>query len=176
MKTALNIFALILLIFSFLMLYPGIKQPVLTIKGEMNLPILGKMELGSETRSILGTINYLYETKNTLVATLILIFSVCVPITKGLLLLSTFLPGSPRVKSVILALIKRIGKWSMADVFVVAIFLAFLASASMQVFKAKLEPGFYYFLTYCLVSVFATELICLGPAPQRPPAAGGQGA
>jgi hypothetical protein len=49
----------------------------------------------------------------------------------------------------------------MADVFVVGIFLAYLASASMQVFKAVLEQGFYFFLGYCLISVLATEFIIL---------------
>jgi len=29
----------------------------------------------------------------------------------------------------------------------------------MEVFKAKLEVGFYYFLTYCILSLVATEFI-----------------
>jgi len=96
-----------------------------------------------------------------MVSILIFIFSVTVPFVKGTLLLFVLIPGSSKIKAILLAIIRRIGKWSMADVFVVGIFLAYLASASMQVFKAVLEKGFYFFLGYCLVSVLATEFIVL---------------
>jgi len=161
MKRVSNIAALVLILASFGVLVPGIIKPVLTIDGSITLPLVGTMNLGSETRSIMGTIEYLFETKNYLVATLILVFSVVVPIIKGLLLLVSLLPGQARFKVFLLKIVRRIGKWSMADVFVVAVFLAYLATASMQVFKARLEVGFYYFLTYCILSLVSTEFIIL---------------
>jgi uncharacterized paraquat-inducible protein A len=157
----LNITALLLILISFGLLIPGIFLPVLTIKGKLIMPLIGNIELGTETRSILGTVEYLWDTENYLVSCLIFIFSVTVPFVKGILLLFVLFPGSSRVKSVLLTVIRRIGKWSMADVFVVGIFLAYLASASMQVFQATLEKGFYFFLGYCLISVLATEFIVL---------------
>ena len=156
-----NTCALILILISFGLLIPGIFLPVLTIQGSLNLPMIGRMNLGTETRSILGTVEYLWDTKNYLVSALIFIFSVTVPFIKGILLLFVLLPGSSRIKNLLLTVIRRIGKWSMADVFVVGIFLAYLASASMQVFRATLEKGFYFFLGYCLISVLATEFILL---------------
>jgi len=158
MKLVSNITALVLILASFGALIPGIVKPVLTIDGSITLPLMGTVNLGSETRSIMGTIEYLYKTGNNLVASLILIFSVVVPVLKGVLLLVSLIPGRPRFKLLLLEIVRRIGKWSMADVFVVAVFLAFLATASMEVFKAKLEVGFYYFLTYCILSLAATGI------------------
>ena len=153
--------ALILIFFSFCLLIPGIFFPILTIKGSITLPLVGTIDLGTETRSIWGTVQYLFETKNYLVASLIFIFSIMVPVIKGSLLLFVLRPGFSKAKGMIFKVIKRIGKWSMADVFVVGVFLAYLASASMQVFQATLEKGFYFFLGYCLISLLATEFIVL---------------
>jgi uncharacterized paraquat-inducible protein A len=50
------------------------------------------------------------------------------------------------------------GKWSMADVFVVAVFLAFLAFSNMQVgipTESRVLIGLYFFLGYCLLSLLA---------------------
>jgi uncharacterized paraquat-inducible protein A len=157
----LNGLALILLLISFGLLIPGIFLPVMTITGVIKLPMLGTLELGSETRSILGTVKYLYDSGNFLVSALIFIFSVTVPFIKGCLLIFVLFPGASATRELILSTIRRIGKWSMADVFVVAVFLAYLASASMEVFQARLERGYYFFLGYCLISVLATEFIIL---------------
>ena len=40
----------------------------------------------------------------------------------------------------------------MADVFAVSILVAFLGANAMQNTKAVLEPGFYYFSAYVLLS------------------------
>ena len=167
MKLVSNIIALLLILGSFGVLVPGVMKPVLTITGSISLPLVGTVNLGSETRSIMGTIEYLYDTKNNLVASLILLFSIVVPVLKGLLLLVSLIPGKPAVKMLLLEIVKRIGKWSMADVFVVAIFLAYLATASMEVFKAKIEVGFYYFLIYCILNLVSTEFILISSAKNK---------
>lgn len=157
----INLVALALILISFAVLGPGIYYPILTISTTIKLPFVGVMDLGSETRSILGTIQYLWVSKNYLVSSLIFIFSVCVPVLKALGLLFILFPSSEKVRENLLGIIKRIGKWSMADVFIVAVFLAYLSTASMDVLKAKIEKGFYFFLAYCLLSVLATEFILL---------------
>lgn len=157
----MNYLALSLILCSFGLLVPGVVLPVLTIDGSLSMPIVGNIDLGSETRSILGTVRYLYDTHNYLVAFLIFFFSLTVPVVKGLLLLFILLPGRLRLRRVLLETIRRIGKWSMADVFAVAVFLAYLATASMEVFRATLRPGFWFFLGYCLLSVFSSEFIIL---------------
>jgi len=48
---------------------------------------------------------------------------------------------------------KMIGKWSMVDVFVVAVFLVYLTSNNADVTKAEIEVGLYFFLAYVIVSM-----------------------
>ncbi|MEL6988227.1 MAG: paraquat-inducible protein A, partial [Bacteroidota bacterium] len=58
--------------------------------------------------------------------------------------------------------VKYIGKWSMADVFVVAIFLGFLAFNNMQTgiqTRSHVLLGLYFFLTYCVVSIVSSSFI-----------------
>ena len=58
----------------------------------------------------------------------------------------------------------------MADVFVMGLLVAYMAgSASGQMgdlltMHAALEPGFYYFLAYCLFSI-AAGMVMEEPAP-----------
>ncbi len=61
-----------------------------------------------------------------------------------------------------------ISKWSMADVFVIGVFVAYLAANAVEkeggllTFEAQLGSGFYYFLGYCLLSILATQLLLTG--------------
>jgi uncharacterized paraquat-inducible protein A len=149
---------------SLALLYPGIFSPIFTIQGELSVPIIGKLDLGTTTRSIWGTVQFLYDSNNNLVATLILLFSVIIPILKSILLLWVLAPMPSQFiapKKPLLTWLNRIGKWSMADVFVVAVFLAYLATGSMKVFSARLENGFYFFLAYCILSMGLTGVITL---------------
>ena len=149
---------------SLILLPLGVFTPIFTIQGELFVPIIGKLDLGTNTRSIWGTVRFLYESKNHLVATLILFFSVTIPVVKSVLLLWILVPLPSRLeppKKVLLLWLSRIGKWAMADVFVVAVFLAYLATSSMKVFHAKLESGFYFFLSYCIFSMVIVEATTL---------------
>lgn len=156
-----NQFGLIAIIISLCALYPGLTFDVLTIKIAPTLPVVGKYELFSETRSILGTIDNLFEQKNHIVATLILVFSVVIPIIKAILLLVALFGSNALRNYTLFAFVRAIGKWSMADVFIVGVFVAFLSTGSMKGFEAIVESGFYYFVAYCLISVFSTQLISI---------------
>ena len=130
-----------------------------------NLDVTGTISAFDKTRSILGTAQELYASKHVLVAVLIVLFSVVVPVIKGLLAASTLLPVSNTLKDNFMMMGNALSKWSMADVFVVGIFVAYLAANGIQEekglvdFNAHLGSGFYYFLTYCLLSILATQLI-----------------
>ncbi len=154
-----NKIGLLLIIISLSVLYPGLTQDVLTIKIAPSLPIVGKMELFSETRSIIGTIENLYEHKNLLVGNLILLFSVLIPLIKAILLISALFIANKKLSYKFFAFVRSIGKWSMADVFIVGVFVAFLSTGSMRGIDAFIESGFYYFVVYCLVSVLSTQII-----------------
>ena len=64
--------------------------------------------------------------------------------------------------------VELIAKWSMADVFVVALFITYLAAVATQqaaagaapplvAFAAIFGPGFYWFLAYCLFSLASQQ-------------------
>jgi hypothetical protein len=45
----------------------------------------------------------------------------------------------------------------MADVFAVGVFIAYLGGAAIESLDAILEPGFYYFTGYCIVSLLSLQ-------------------
>ncbi len=179
-----NRIALILTLLSFPVLYLGLTLPALTITMNTRASTtLGGLEATvlDQTRSILGTIENLYDDKLILVASLILLFSVVVPVLKGLLVLIALFRRNAASTPRIVGWLRRIGKWSMADVMVVAVLLAYLStryqedsvheSLTMMGMKidvdlssqmiSNLEPGFYWFLAYCLVSLGTLEILKL---------------
>ena len=162
---AANALALILILASFAVLAPGLTRPALTLDISPVLPFLGKVPIYHQTRSILGTVSNLYHTGNRVVAGLILLFSVLVPCAKGLALLYALaFPRAPGSRAAH-RFVSCIGKWSMADVFVMGIFLAYLAAGSAKGVAANLEDGFWYFLAACLLSVASAQLMRPGPMP-----------
>jgi paraquat-inducible protein A len=156
------------------LLWFGVTKPMITIK--LNSAVdAGISKFNSTvidtTRSIWGTVVELHEKDRTLVAFLIFFFSVVIPILKSVLFLIALYVKDR--KQGIKKILGIISKWSMADVFVVAIFLAFLATdgqlevrkQTLKVFgmsltikvsafmQTTLERGFYYFLGYCIISL-----------------------
>jgi uncharacterized paraquat-inducible protein A len=113
-------------------------------------------------------------------ATLILLFSVIVPLGKGLLVgWAMFMKNEDRQRRT-LGFVEMIAKWSMADVFVVALFIAYLAAQAsatpttgpnaeppMIAFTARFGPGFYWFAAYCLFSL-ATQQFTFRVAANAP--------
>jgi len=130
-----------------------------------SLDVSGTVSAFDKTRSILGTAEELYNNGHLPVALLIVVFSVGVPVLKGLLLMILTIPMREKIRSALLTVSTAISKWSMADVFVIAIFIAYLASNGIQEsrglvdFQASLGIGFWYFLGYCLVSILGTQLL-----------------
>ena len=132
------------------------------------LDVRGTVDAFDKTRSILETAQELQAGGHLPVAILIVVFSVIVPLIKALLLLIMLLPLSVSTRSALLTVSNAISKWSMADVFVIAIFIAFLAGNGIQEsrglvdFEASLGVGFWYFLSYCLLSILGTQLLSSG--------------
>lgn len=158
-----NIPGLLLLIVSLGFLVPGLVFDLLTLEISRSVPLLGNIELYNETRSIMGTISDLFNNDNALIGFLILFFSVIVPVLKALALLAVlFLPQLPQ-RNRIYKFVVVISKWSMADVFVVGVFIAFLSLKSIEDVHAEVHSGFYFFLTYCLLSILGAQLIKIKP-------------
>jgi len=65
----------------------------------------------------------------------------------------------------VLSVIDHIGKWSMTDVFVVAVLLAFLASGPGGLTRASLGVGLYFFAGYAIASQVAGHLLVHSTPP-----------
>ncbi len=183
------------LILAYVMLIPGLTQPMLQVKGAVknsgikkiagqyiadnkDIPGMfkgiaqdlikrmgeeGEVEVYAKTQTILGTIKQLANAGYWLVAILIGLFSVVVPVVKGIMILlaNTIAQGDRR------ALFRKasslISKWSMADVFVVAMMVTFLAANAITDevlnFQSSFGPGFYFFTAYCLLSIASSQLL-----------------
>jgi uncharacterized paraquat-inducible protein A len=114
-------------------------------------------------------VRYLYDVGSPFPATLILLFSVIVPVTKATLVAWAYFLASPERRTRTLRFVVAIAKWSMADVFVVALFIAYLAAQATQtppgdpgaaplvVFTARFGAGFYWFAAYCLFSLASQQ-------------------
>jgi hypothetical protein len=119
------------------------------------------IEVYSQTRSIVGSVRHLYSVGSNAAATLILLFSVIVPLTKSLLVSWAVLQSSLDRRRRTLFFVETIAKWSMADVFAVAVMIAYLAAQASQSasgtaivsFSASFGTGFYWFAAYCLTSL-----------------------
>jgi hypothetical protein len=124
----------------------------------------GRIEAYRSTRSILGLSRELADSGNELVAVMIVTFSVVIPVIKLLLqLFALTLPGG--VGQRLLAANAALGKWSMADVFVMAMLIAFMAGRAsdhvgeLLIMDARLERGFWFFLAYCLFAIAAGAVL-----------------
>src|SRR5262249_1463613 len=120
------------------------------------------IEVYTQTRSIVGSVRHLYSVGSNTAATLILFFSIIVPITKSLLVTWAVVQANSERRRRTLLFVEAIAKWSMADVFAVAVIIAYLAAqasqtaagspdtASIITFSASFGIGFYLFAGYCL--------------------------
>jgi paraquat-inducible protein A len=158
-----NWIAVILTLISLVLIVPGLRSDALTITA--TIPLL-KKPLYEETQSILRAIERLYDAKNYFVAGLILLFSVIVPFIKMALLGAILWMKNPRTKYRTYLFVRSISKWAMADVFAVGIFIAFMAGNAIDNLDAKLHPGFYYFIAYCLVSNLSFQFLHVPPPDQ----------
>lgn len=127
--------------------------------------IEGQVLVYQTTRSIWQTVTELSRSGNLLVGLLIVFFSVVIPVFKLLLQALCLLPFSEQWRQPLLAVNMALSKWSMADVFVVALLVAYMAGAAsgqmgdLLLMDAQLERGFYFFLAYCLFSIAAAALL-----------------
>lgn len=153
-----NLIAILLTVVSLVMLIPGLLAPLITITASMDL-LGAPRELFRETRSILGAIRSLHDSGNDFVAGLILLFSVLVPAIKALLMLVILGLRQPESRHRLYLFVRSISKWSMADVFVVGVFIALLAAKATDNLDGVIGSGFYWFTGYALVSNLAFQFL-----------------
>lgn len=170
----LNICALALFV-------PGILLPIFSLNMDIIADISGAtMTTQAVTKelSILTTVEELWHDNRLLVAFLILFFSVFIPILKTFMVLIAYLKKTTQIEKRLVSFVNAIGKWSMADVFVVAVFLAVLSTNQAETQSAQqitlfgfkidfivgsetvsnIGNGFYFFTAYCLLSLLSTNI------------------
>ena len=170
-----NLIALALILIAFGLLVPGLTKDLMTLTAYVEYMGI-RNELFSTTRSILQTLKDLHESGYDFVAGLILLFSVVVPVAKGVLLLIVLATRRARARIPIFKFVGAISKWSMADVFLVGIYIAYLSANANSNLEASLGVGFYYFAAYCLVNIASHQFMVIeeseseaAPVPSESP-------
>jgi len=149
---------LILALSSFISLIYGLVNPILMVTIHKNVDHLGDVILSFESKGILGSISKLFDTGENMVALTILLFSVIIPLLKIFTLIFVIVAKEFDFAHTIVKFFKILGKWSMIDVFVVAVFLVYFTSNQGDVTHAEIEVGLYFFLIYVLLSMVAAIL------------------
>jgi len=133
--------------------------------GEIDIPdkvFEGRMYYYYQSKSVIDLIYVLLESKNYVVAVSIFVFSVLIPFIKLTLSVLLLLSRPFRNSGLVKKTVGRIGKWSMADVFVVATFLSYLSFSNMNTgidTEANTLVGLYFFLAYCILSITSSQII-----------------
>ena len=167
----------------------GISLPMIDIDARMNSFVfsLFNQEISFEEQSVFYQSKSILQVTKTLiegrgidlkiVGVMIAMFSIVFPLIK--LVLSSIFLYSNKVRSSELArgLIFHLGKWSMADVFVVALFMSYigfygLVEAQLGMIEqnrggfgietinySSLAPGALFFATYCVLSIIIGVII-----------------
>lgn len=124
---------------------------------DISTNFLIQINLFNENRSVLGTLRSLWNGANYWSFSLIFLFGIVVPVLKSALIFYLLLARTPGNGAY--RFVQAVSKWAMADVFAISIFVAFLGANAMDNTRANLEPGFYFFSGYVLLSAALAMLI-----------------
>lgn len=176
----------VLMLFCISMLAGGVLSPMLEVEvrvTKLDATLLGTpiefrdQSLYYRSKTVLEvsqTLIQMGRPEMTLVAVLVILFSVVFPALKILALgACLFRPALLRTNPLVKLLAFGLSKWSMADVMVLAIFMSFVAFNGVigsawdglrvaqniqQVLiptnASKILPGYYLFIGFCLSSIF----------------------
>ena len=136
----------------------GLINPILMVTIHKKVEYLGDVILSFESKGIIGSILKLFDSGEIAVALTILLFSVTLPILKSLTLTFTLLFYNKAWSIKVVNFFKHLGKWSMLDVFVVAIFLVYITTNGGEMTHAEIQVGLYFFLIYVILSMVVALL------------------
>ena len=186
----------VLMLFCIAMLVGGVLSPMLEV--EVRITRLDATLLGSpiefrdqllyyRSKTVLEVSRSLLEMHRpamSLVAVLVILFSVVFPALKMLALSASMIrPSLLRNSRIVRLLAFDLSKWSMADVMVLAIFMSFIAfngviESGMGGIRAEpsvqqlviptnsstILPGYYLFIGFCLASIYLSKKLERGIA------------
>ncbi len=131
----------------------GILAPIMTIEIFKDLPLFGFTIFKYESKGIWTTVEKLWTLQSYLLAVMIALFSIAIPIIKTISLYFSAL------MKVDIKYIDFIGKWSMADVFIVSLLLTNLSLSADEFTDAKVQVAIYFFCTYVVLSIISSYII-----------------
>jgi uncharacterized paraquat-inducible protein A len=179
----------VLMLFCIVMLVGGVLSPMMEV--EVRITRLDATLLGSpiefreqslyyRSKTVLEVSRSLIEMHRpamSLVAVLVVLFSVVFPTLKMLALSAAlFRPSLLRNSRIVRLLAFELSKWSMADVMVLAIFMSFIAfngviesgmggiraapaveQLAIPTNSSTMLPGYYLFIGFCLASIYLSR-------------------
>ena len=134
----------------------GLFIPIMMMSIHKEVQYLGDVVLQMESKGVLGSISKLFENSDYVVGGALLLFSIVLPLLKTLSMLFVAVFIKNRAAHTIVHFFKLLGKWSMADVFVVAVFLVYLSGNKGEMSRAEVQVGLYFFLAYVILSMIAS--------------------
>ena len=187
----------VLMLFSIVLLAGGVLSPMLEVEVKithlsatlLGTPIeFGEQSLYYRSKNVLEVFQTLIEMgrpEMSVVAVLVLLFSVVFPVLKMLALSASLVrPAMLRTSRIVKFFAFDVSKWSMADVMAVAIFMSFVAfngviGSAMQDMKdaggqltiptnsSTILPGYYLFIGFCLAGIYLSKKLERGIATSR---------
>jgi hypothetical protein len=189
----------VLMLFCITVLVGGVLSPMLEV--EVRITKVGATLLGMNiefseqslyyrSKTVLEVFKTLIEMgrpEMTVVAVLILLFSVIFPALKMLALSAClFRPAMLRTSRIVKFFAFEVSKWSMADVMALAIFMSFVAFngiiesgmgglrdvvglLAIPTNSSKILPGYYLFVGFCLASIILSKKLERGIASSAAP-------
>ena len=155
-----------ILLISVLCLIVGLIAPMMQMTAYKELPVLGEVVFKYEAKSIYSTVQGLFSHGNLIIAGLIALFSIFTPFLKMSVVGMNLFNVVPSLHKKAHDLIHLLGKWSMADVFVVAIMISIFALDTQDFTRAETDLGVYFFSAYCLLSLLVTHAVLKDPVNQ----------
>ncbi|SOC81575.1 Paraquat-inducible protein A [Salinimicrobium sediminis] len=175
---------------SLVVLFSGLTAPMIEIDArfqQVNFLLIGEsitfndQVIFFQSKSILDVIGILFnngKADSYLVGILILVFSIIFPVAK-LLATQIYLGGNDKIRRnrILKFFAFKSGKWSMADVYVIAIFMAYIgfqgildnqlsllnmetdSLVSISTNKTSLQPGFLIFIVFVLFSLILSTIL-----------------
>lgn len=161
---------------------PGVTLPIFSLAMNVTAQVSTaslNSAIANKELSLLGTIQELWQDERIVVAMLIFTFSIMIPLLKTAIITFAYFVKESKTAKRLIDFVSIIGKWSMADVFIVAIFLAILSTnhaetqsqQQVNIFGFTLDVlissetlstagvGLYYFAGYCILSIFGTQFL-----------------
>ncbi len=148
-----KIFLISIITASLISWFVGIFAPIMTMEIFKDLPLFGYTVFKYESKGIWTTIEKLWLLQNYFLSIMIALFSIFIPIVKTI---SLYFSTLTRVD---IKYIDFIGKWSMADVFIVSLLFTNLSLSADEFTDAKIQIALYFFCSYVILSILASYLI-----------------